>query len=156
MISRDFIVPTFFANQLSIFGEMTLGMVVKILQVAADIENHAPDQSAAGQFDSCRAFRVDRAFLRMGVAEDVSHLLMIFQAAPGIVACIVSNPGNACDASQQIVRFGPNLRRPSVTFRFHVVEWRRFFRREKMRACGWLQGNKREFQPRSCGASELQ
>ena len=52
MVSWDFIVPTFFANQLSIFGEMTLGMIIKIMQVAADIENHAPDQNAAGQFDS--------------------------------------------------------------------------------------------------------
>src|SRR5580704_12956432 len=155
MISRDFIVPAFFANQLSIFGEMTLGMVVKILQVAAEIENHAPDQYAAGQFDCRRAFRVDRTFLRMSVAENVSHLLMIFQAAPRVMAGVVSNPGNARDAGKQIVDFGPNLGRPSVAFGLHVVEWRRFFGREKVRACGWLQGNKREFQSRSGRASEL-
>jgi len=156
MISRDFIVPAFFANQLAIFGEMTLGMVVKILQVAADIENHAPDQSAAGQFDSCRTLCMDRTFLRMGIAENVSHLLVIFQAAPRVMAGIITNPGNARDASQQIVCFGPNLRRPSVAFGFHIVEWRRFFGREKMRARCWFKRNKREFQSRSCGASELQ
>src|ERR1700693_760326 len=109
MVSWDFIVPTFFANQLAIFGEMTLGMVVKILQVAAAIENYTPDQSTAGQFDSCRTFGVDRTFLRMGIAENVSHLFMIFQAAPGIMAGIIPHPGNTRDARQQIVCLSPYL-----------------------------------------------
>src|ERR1700733_1531025 len=100
MISGNRVVPAFFANQFAILSEMALGMIIKIVQVAAEIDDHAPDQSAAGQLDCCRAFGVNGAFFGMIITENVSHLLVIFHAAPGILACVVSNPGNTGDASE--------------------------------------------------------
>src|ERR1700683_4958971 len=149
MISRNRVMPAFFANQFAILGEVALGMIVKIVQVAAQVDDYAPDQSATGQFDCGGTFGVDRAFFRMVITENVCHLLVIFHAAPGILARVVSNPGNARDASEQIVCFGPEPRRPSVTFGFHTFERWGLFGRGIMRARRPLPPGERTFQARS-------
>ena len=69
MISWDFVVPLFFADQLSIFGEAALEVIIKILLVAARIEDNAPYQDAAGQFDCCGTFAMNLALFRMSVRD---------------------------------------------------------------------------------------
>src|SRR5580658_5851130 len=146
MISRNRVVPAFLANQFAVLGEMPLGIIIEIMQVAAEIDDDAPDQSAAEQLNRGRTFGVNGAFFRMIITENVGHLLVILHAAPGILACVIPNPGNTGYASEQIVCFGPDLRRPGVAFGFHTFKRRCFFRREKMWPCRWFQRDEGKLQ----------
>src|ERR1700735_29246 len=92
----------------------------------------------------------------MGITKNVSHLLVILHLAPGILAGVVSNPGNARDAGEQIVCFGPDLGRTSVAFGFHTFNRRGFFGRGNMRACGRFERDEGKLQVRGRGAAELQ